>query len=91
VKARGLIALAAVAAVCAGLALGDSGAASAARPQVKSPPPALAWLMSRVVSARVHHTRIAVVQNTNARRIGRSLAALRPTWVTGTLRYARPA
>lgn len=44
---------------------------------------------SRVVSVRVYHTRIATVPHTNARRIGRSLASLRPTWITGLLRYAR--
>lgn len=44
--------------------------------------------MERVVSARVHHTWISTVRNSNVRRIGRSIASLRPTWVTGTLRYA---
>jgi hypothetical protein len=45
--------------------------------------------LSRIVSARVHHTRLSVVRNTNARRIGRSLATLRPTWVSGLIRYAK--
>jgi hypothetical protein len=45
--------------------------------------------MSRIVSARVHHTRIPVARNINARRIGRALASLRPTWVTGLIRYAK--
>jgi hypothetical protein len=45
--------------------------------------------MSRIVSARVHHTRIPVARNTNARRVGRALASLRPTWVTGLIRYAK--
>ena len=45
--------------------------------------------MSRVVSTRVYHTRLSVVRNSTAHRIGRSLATLRPTWVTGLLRYAR--
>ena len=45
--------------------------------------------MQRIVMARVHHTRLSVVRNTNARRIGRSLASLRPTWVTGMIRYAK--
>ena len=45
--------------------------------------------MSRVVMARVHHTRLSVVRNTNSRRIGRSLAGLAPTWVSGTIRYAK--
>lgn len=45
--------------------------------------------LDRILSARVHHTRLSVVRNTNARRIGRSLASLRPTWVTGMIRYAK--
>ena len=45
--------------------------------------------LSRVVSVRVRHTRLRPVRNSNARRIGRSVASLRPTWVTGTLRFAR--
>jgi hypothetical protein len=45
--------------------------------------------LDRILSARVHHTRLSVVRNTNARRIGRSLAGLRPTWVTGMIRYAK--
>src|SRR5688572_9735514 len=45
--------------------------------------------MQRIVAARVLHTRLSVVRNTNARRIGRSLAGLRPTWVSGMIRYAR--
>ncbi|HEY8002062.1 MAG TPA: hypothetical protein VID76_09005 [Solirubrobacterales bacterium] len=45
--------------------------------------------LSRILSARVHHTRLSVVRNTNARRIGRSLAGLRPTWVSGLIRYAK--
>ncbi len=45
--------------------------------------------LDRIVSARVHHTRLSVVRNTNARRIGRSLAGLHPTWVTGMIRYAK--
>jgi hypothetical protein len=49
-----------------------------------APPP-----MTRVVSARVEHTRINTVRNSNSRRIGRSLAGLHPTWVTGLLRYAQ--
>jgi len=58
------------------------------------PPPAVspgvsAQQLSRIVSARVHHTRIPVVRNSNAGKIGRALASLRPTWVTGLIRYAR--
>jgi len=45
--------------------------------------------LSRIVSARVHHTRIPTVRNTNARRVGRSLAGLEPSWVSGLIRYAR--
>ncbi|MDX6582622.1 MAG: hypothetical protein QOI10_1806 [Solirubrobacterales bacterium] len=45
--------------------------------------------VERILSARVHHTRLSVVRNTNSRRIGRSLASLHPTWVTGLIRYAK--
>lgn len=45
--------------------------------------------MSRILAARVLHTRLSVVRNTNARRIGRSLASLQPTWVSGMIRYAK--
>jgi hypothetical protein len=45
--------------------------------------------LSRVISARVRHTRLVPIQRSNARKIGRKLASFRPTWVTGTLRYAR--
>jgi hypothetical protein len=53
------------------------------------PPASFAPALSRIVHARYWHTRFRPARNTNARRIGRSLASLRPTWVTGTLRYAR--
>lgn len=58
------------------------------------PPPAVspgvsAEQLSRIVSARVHHTRISTVRNSNAGRIARALASLQPTWVTGLIRYAR--
>ena len=53
------------------------------------PVAAVAPSQSRIISARVWHTRIATVPNTNSRRLGRALAGLRPTWVTGLLRYAR--
>lgn len=46
-------------------------------------------LWRRVISARVRHTKLNVHPYTNARRIGRSLASMRPTWVTGTLRYRK--
>jgi hypothetical protein len=52
-------------------------------------PEAFPQQLSRIVSARVHHTRISTVRNSNARRIGRSLANLRPTWVTSMIRYAK--
>ena len=52
-------------------------------------PPSFAEAPSRVISARVRHTRLAPIQRANARKIGRKLASFRPTWVTGTLRYAR--
>ena len=88
VPTRGLIALALTAALIAtGSAAGDDRADR--DPAAHTPSPAFAHALSRVVSVRVHHTRISTVRNTNARRIGRSLASLHPTWVTGTLRYAR--
>ena len=43
--------------------------------------------MSRILAARVLHTRLSVVRNTNARRIGRSLSSLNPTWISGMIRY----
>ena len=45
--------------------------------------------VSRPISTRVFHTRLATVRNSNARRIGRSLSTLQPTWVSGLLRYRR--
>ena len=88
VPTRGLIALALTAALIAtGSAAGDDRADR--DPAAHTPSPAFAHALSRVVSVRVHHTRISTVRNTNARRIGRSLASLHPTWVTGLLRYAR--
>jgi hypothetical protein len=82
---RGLGALLVAIAVALGPAAG-----SADHPDPIVPGPAtFPQKMQRIVSARVHHTRLSVVRNTNARRIGRSLASLRPTWVTGMIRYAR--
>ncbi len=52
-------------------------------------PAAFSQQLSRIVSARVEHTRISTVRHSNARRIGRSLASLRPTWVSGLIRYAK--
>ena len=51
--------------------------------------PGITPMLSRVVSARVRHTRLVPVKRANARKIGRQLALFRPTYVTGTLRYAR--
>jgi hypothetical protein len=45
--------------------------------------------LQRIVSARVHHTRISTARNLTARRAGHALASLHPTWVTGLIRYAR--
>ena len=74
-----------------GLAVIASLAAADAPP---GPPPAAPVAafpeqLSRIVSARVHHTRISTVRNTNAGRIARALAGLRPTWITGLIRYSR--
>lgn len=86
-----LVAVAALALTLA-LALGSADRAGSEPAQTASSRPD-AWAfpphMSRIVSARVHHTRIAVVRNSNARRIGQSLASLRPSWVTGMIRYAK--
>ena len=76
-------------AVAALVAAIPANADPADRPAVLPPVSAFPPAQSRIVSARVWHTRIATVPNTNARRIGRSLASLRPTWVTGLLRFAR--
>ena len=65
------------------------GAGATDRPPVLPPVAAFAPAQSRIISVRVWHTRIATVPHTNSRRIGRSLASLHPTWVTGLLRYAR--
>lgn len=66
----------------------DRPAASAQGERV-TPRESFAAANSRIISARVWHTRIATVRNSSAGKIGRSLASLRPTWVTGLLRYAR--
>jgi hypothetical protein len=52
-------------------------------------PEAFPYLLTRPVIARVLHTKIWVARNANSRSIGRSLASLRPSWVSGTFRYAR--
>ncbi len=56
---------------------------------VAESPEAISQQLSRIVSARVHHTRLSTVRNTNSRRIGRSLASLHPSWVSGLIRYAK--
>ena len=53
-------------------------------------PPGFPAALSRVVSSRVYHTRLHVVRNSTSNRIGRSLASLHPTWVTGLCASARP-
>lgn len=58
-------------------------------PSPSPSPPTFSQQLSRIVSARVHHTRISTVRNSNARRVGRSLASLQPTWVSGLMRYAK--
>jgi hypothetical protein len=65
-----------------------AGSADHSAPIVPGPA-TFSQTMQRVLAARVLHTRLDVVRNTNARRIGRSLATLRPTWVSGIIRYAR--
>lgn len=56
---------------------------------VSTEPETFSQQLSRIVSARVHHTRISTVRNSNSRRIGSSLASLHPTWVSGLIRYAQ--
>lgn len=45
--------------------------------------------LQRIVKTRVIHTRISTVRNSNSRRIGRALASLHPSWVSGMIRYAQ--
>lgn len=83
---RGLVAALALATLALAALLGPGEAAPAPGAKAGADfPPAL----SRIVSTRVFHTRIATVRNSNARRIGRSLAVLRPTWISGLIRYAK--
>ncbi len=91
VFARGLIGVACVAALAAGVASASASAPAVDRPAAAIPPgpPGFPAALSRVVSSRVYHTRLHVVRNSTSNRIGRSLASLHPTWVTGLLRYAR--
>ncbi len=90
--ARALLGVVCVAALAGGV-LSAAGEASTAGPHHARPippgPQSFPPAMSRVVHTRVYHTRFSTVRNSNAHRIGRSLASLRPTWVTGLLRYAR--
>jgi hypothetical protein len=65
------------------------GAEGAVRPAARGGFQAFPAQLSRIVSARVHHSRVATVRNTSSGRIGRALASLRPTWVTGLIRYRR--
>ena len=89
--ARGLLG-----ALCAAVLAAAFASASAAPPAggrvasaIPPGPPSFQAALSRVVSSRVYHTRLHVVRNSTSNRIGRSLASLHPTWVTGLLRYAR--
>lgn len=82
------------AAVCLGFLIGASvvhfdKSTASAEAGTLTPRETFAGANSRIISARVFHTRISTVRNSNAARIGRSLGSLRPTWVTGLLRYAR--
>ncbi len=65
------------------------GAAAAAKPPLPAPASFSREMWRRPVSIRVRHTKLNPHRNTNARRIGRAVASLEPTWVTGALRYAR--
>ena len=67
----------------------DGGPATRASAAPSATSPHFAPALSRVVSTRVYHTHLSTVRNSTARRIGRSLASLRPTWVSGLLRYRR--
>jgi hypothetical protein len=93
-RARRLVlATAALAAVVAVPATANDAAApapgDAQPPSLSTPSSHFAPALSRIVSTRVWHTRLSTVRNSNARRIGRSLAGLHPTWVSGLLRYRR--
>ena len=54
-----------------------------------SGPETFAQALERIVKTRVIHTRISTVRNSNSRRIGRALASLYPSWVSGMIRYAK--
>jgi hypothetical protein len=84
--ARGVIAALAAAAIALFTAAGPAGEPPAPPPPK---PAAFSEQLSRIVSARVLHTRIPTVRKSNSRRIGNWLASLRPTWVTGLLRYRK--
>ena len=90
-RGRGLVVILCLSGLLgAGVARSAEGG-GATRPQAAHPPASVTFppALSRVVHTRVLHTRIRTVRNSNSRRIGRSLASLRPTWVSGLLRYAR--
>jgi hypothetical protein len=88
---RGLLGALIVASLVGGVAAASAGPALRGGPAKAIPPGPtnFAPALSRVVSSRVYHTRLSVVRNSTSHRIGRSLASLDPTWVTGLLRYAR--
>lgn len=77
----------------AGVAAAGGPAAAQEAPAAAPPlPPAPATFppaMSRIVHTRYWHTRLRPARNTTPRRVGRSLASLSPTWVSGLMRYAR--
>ena len=89
--ARGLLGALIATTLVAGAATASEPPVSRGGPANAIPPgpPTFAPALSRIVSSRVYHTRLSVVRNSTAHRIGRSLASLHPTWVTGLLRYAR--
>jgi hypothetical protein len=79
-----------VAVLLLGVLIASSAAAQGGKPPPPPPKPAaFPEQLSRIVSARVLHTRISTVRKSNSRRIGNWLASLRPTWVTGLLRYRK--
>lgn len=75
--------------VCAGIGQAAEPHAATARAGASPAAAHFAQAPRRAVSVRMHQTRIKTTRKVNARRIGRSLATLRPTWVTGSLRFAR--
>lgn len=77
------------AALVAGLvAVGASADPAGGGAPLPPGPATFSQQLSRIASARVHHTRLSTVRNSNSRRVGRSLAGLDPTWVSGLIRYS---